>query len=168
MTPPSAMASRTTQTNAGPEPQTAVTASKCCPERDSEFGQFVVVAKLRKARTFSSMKRHFPRGVKSAIRISRLTGVFGSEGSSEETTVMPSRICVMSSEHSSVNPQFGGNEASMLRTLLGVLGMLRTTVQVDGTHSRIIEIVVPAKIEMRSFPSSASDMPGARRRCAAS
>lgn len=30
MTPPSAMASRTTQTNAGPDPHTAVTASKCC------------------------------------------------------------------------------------------------------------------------------------------
>lgn len=38
MTPPSAMASRTTQTKAGPEPQTAVTASKCCKRRKRERG----------------------------------------------------------------------------------------------------------------------------------
>ena len=52
--------------------------------------------------------------------------------------------------------------------MLGVLGMLRTTVHDSGTQSRIIEMVVPARIEMRSLPSSASDMPGWRRRCAAS
>jgi hypothetical protein len=54
------------------------------------------------------------------------------------------------------------------RTLAGVLGMLRTTVQLAGTHSRIIEIVVPARMEMRSLPSSAADIPGPRRRRAAS
>jgi len=52
--------------------------------------------------------------------------------------------------------------------LLGVLGMLRTTVHDSGTQSRIIEMVVPARIEMRSLPSRASDMPGWRRRWAAS
>lgn len=54
------------------------------------------------------------------------------------------------------------------RTLLGVLGILRTTVQLAGTHSLIIEMVVPARMEMSSLPSRASDMPGARRRRAAS
>lgn len=39
--------------------------------------------------------------------------------------------------------------------------MLRTTVRDSGTHSRIMEMVVPAKIEINSLPSSASDMPGA-------
>lgn len=52
-------------------------------------------------------------------------------------------------------------------TLLGVLGMLRTTVQLLGTQSRIMAMVVPARIEMSSLPSRASVMPGASRTCAA-
>ena len=52
--------------------------------------------------------------------------------------------------------------------MVGVLGMLRTTVQLAGTQARIIEMVVPARMEMSSLPSSAALMPGAMRRASAS
>lgn len=51
-------------------------------------------ANLPRLRTFSSMKRHRPIGVNRAMRMSRWTGVFGLLGSRDDTTIMPSRICV--------------------------------------------------------------------------
>lgn len=48
--------------------------------------------------------------------------------------------------------------------MVGVFGMDRTTVQDLGTHSLIILIVVPAKIEINNFPSNASAIPSASKR----
>lgn len=47
------------------------------------------------------------------------------------------------------------------QTLVGVFGIDRTTVHDLGTHSVIMEIVVPAKMEINNLFSSASDIPGA-------
>jgi hypothetical protein len=65
ITPPSASASRNTHANAGPDPESAVHASKC----------------------FSSRKRTRPTELNTASRIDR------SAGRASEITVMPSRIC---------------------------------------------------------------------------
>lgn len=70
MTPPSAMASRNMHANAGPEPESAVHASKC----------------------FSSKNRQRPMDEKILRIIDRSTSVLGEIGS-VETTVIPSRIC---------------------------------------------------------------------------
>lgn len=95
MTPPSAIASKTKQTKAGPEPQTAVTASKCYSVHRQQPAQRVRQARVatKRERTFSSMNRHFPSGVNKASKISRLTLIIGSEGLRVESTVIPSRIC---------------------------------------------------------------------------
>lgn len=45
--------------------------------------------------------------------------------------------------------------------------MERTTVQLAGTHSVIIEMVVPARMEIKSFPSRALLIPGAFKRASA-
>lgn len=66
MTPPSAMASKINATNAGPDPATAVQASKC----------------------FSSKKRHRPHEVKMARMSARDKG-----SATGVTMVIPSRIC---------------------------------------------------------------------------
>ena len=71
ITPPSAIASSTTHANAGPEPESAVHASKC----------------------FSSKKRHRPIVEKICRMIERSSSCV-SEGGRVETTVMPSRICI--------------------------------------------------------------------------
>ena len=73
---------------------------------------------------------------------------------------MPSRICRDTQDMSYRLTASASRKERF--TLVGVLGMLRTTVQEAGTHPRIIEIVVPARMEMRSLPSSAFDMPGAK------
>src|SRR4051812_18290822 len=68
ITPPSVMASSTKATNAGPDPASAVHASKC----------------------FSSMKRHLPHDEKMPRSISLCKGC---EEGMVETTVIHFRIC---------------------------------------------------------------------------
>lgn len=69
MTPPSAMASRKMHAKAGPEPESAVHASKC----------------------FSSRKRQRPIEEKM-LRMMERSSSESSDGGSVLTTVMPSRI----------------------------------------------------------------------------
>jgi hypothetical protein len=69
ITPPSAMASKKTHANAGPDPLRAVHASKC----------------------FSSVNRHRPIDEKIFKIMLRFTSLSGDKGSGV-TTVMPSRI----------------------------------------------------------------------------
>lgn len=71
MTPPSAIASRTKQANAGPLPLNAVHASKC----------------------FSSRKRCRPMGLKSCVRMLRSMVAFWEDGEGGVMMVIPSRIC---------------------------------------------------------------------------
>lgn len=69
MTPPSAIASKKMQANAGPDPDNAVQASKC----------------------FSSRNRHRPMEEK-ILRIRSRSSSSESEGGRVLTTVIPSRI----------------------------------------------------------------------------
>lgn len=70
ITPPSAIASKKTQAKAGPEPASAVHASKC----------------------FSSRNRALPTAVKMERRICRSSSADGDEAGRGVRTVMPSRI----------------------------------------------------------------------------
>lgn len=106
-----------------------------------------------------------PKGVKRDNKISRFVIDFGSEGERVDSTVMPSLIYIII--HSENEHEFKYNQSGARLTLVGVLGIDRTTVQVVGTHSFIIAIVVPAKIEINNFPSNASDIPGACNKAAA-
>ena len=100
------------------------------------------------------------------MRISLCTVVFGFEGSNEETTVIPSLICLLpllSQSAPTRNEEVWGKAF----TFDGVFGIDLTTVHEDGTQSLIIPIVVPAKIEINNFPSNASDIPSLNNKCAA-
>ena len=48
-------------------------------------------------------------------------------------------------------------------TFEGVFGMARTTIVDDGTHDFNCDMVTPAQIDIRSLPSSASDIPSSAR-----
>jgi hypothetical protein len=52
------------------------------------------------------------------------------------------------------------------RSFAAVLGMTRTTRVLGGTRDCRSEVFTPAQMLIRSFPSSAEDMPRALRMCA--
>lgn len=107
MTPPSAIASSTNRANAGPEPQTAVHASKC----------------------FSSRKRHRPIGWKRDKAIDRSRFAIGADVGIVERTVMPSLICGWMSAD-----QYDIEALDILPTLQGVLGIALNTRADDGVQ----------------------------------
>lgn len=129
ITPPSAIASRKMHANAGPEPESAVHASKC----------------------FSSRKRHRPMD-ENMLRMMDRSSSDSSEGDRELTTVMPSRIYM---RHVRDRPERDGDG----RTLQGVLGIARTTLVDGRTIASSCAIVTPARMLMRSLPSRASFIP---------
>ena len=148
ITPPSAIASKKVHTNAGPEPAKAVHASKC----------------------FSSRKRHRPMD-ENMLRMMLLSVSWCGEGGRFDMTVMPSRIYGMNEKWKKVRmirrvwTFFFAYVRKRLRwhTLHGVLGIARTT-RVEGKTQLVSwRMVTPARILMRSFPSSASVIPSSLR-----
>lgn len=88
MTPPSAIASRTRQAKAGPDPERAVQASKC----------------------FSSKNLHLPIGLNMDVKILRSRLAMLDPVAGGVHTVMPSRICGRYSVNSS---RFRGKSESV-------------------------------------------------------
>lgn len=129
ITPPSAIASRKMHANAGPEPARAVHASKC----------------------FSSRKRHRPME-ENIFRIMALSVSSCGDGGRVDTTVMPSRIWWSLTDGVEI-------QRGYVHTLHGVLGMARTTLVEGKTQPVSWRMVTPARMLIRSFPSSASTIP---------
>ena len=130
ITPPSIIASKKMHTNAGPEPDKAVQASKC----------------------FSSRKRHRPME-ENILRIIARSFSISIDGVNVVTTVIPSRICLVVLFDTKTCSCYRV-------TLQGVLGIARTTLVEGRTHAFICSIVTPARMLMSNFPASASFIPG--------
>lgn len=136
MTPPSAIASKNIHAKAGPDPESAVHASKF----------------------FSSRKRQRPIDENIFKMIERSSSA-SSDNGRLLTTVIPSRIYMRRQRLFFSQTQDTRN----IRTLHGVLGIARTTLVVGGTHPVSWCIVTPAKMLMSNLPARASCIPTCER-----